>query len=153
MSVIVIDAGITLRRFVGGSNADEVVTLINHRLRQGDTFIAPQLIAYEVTSVLHKAYVRTGMMRVTSVARVLSDLLVLVTFRDDPLLWVRGVEIAGLTKQRNAYDAQCLALAEREKTLLWTADKEFYDAAHSQFSQIQWIANFSTTAGASGFSG
>ncbi len=56
MSVIVIDAGIALRRFVGGSNADEVATLINHHLRQGDTFIAPQLIAYEVTSVLHKEY-------------------------------------------------------------------------------------------------
>ena len=62
------------------------------------------------------------------------------------MLWVRGIEIAGLTKQRNAYDAQYLALAEREDTSFWTADKEFYDAAYHKFPQIHWIADFSATA-------
>ena len=54
MSLVVIDAGIALRRFVGGSNADEVIALVDYHLRHGDTFIAPQLIAYEVASVLHE---------------------------------------------------------------------------------------------------
>lgn len=145
MSLVAIDAGIALRRFVGGSNADEETALVDYHLRRGDTFIAPQLIAYEVASVLHKEYVRLGIMTVVETARVLGDMLAFVSFRDDSMLWVRGIEIAGLTKQRNAYDAQYLALAEREDTSFWTADKEFYDAAHRQFPQIQWIANFSTT--------
>ena len=146
MSAIVIDAGIVLRYFVGGSNATEAVALVNDYLRHGDTFIAPKLIVYEVASVLHKEFVRAGTLTVADVSRILTDLIMLVVFHDDIALWVRGVEIAHLTNQLNAYDAQYLALAERDDTLFWAVDKTFYDDAHTQFPQIRWLAHFSTAS-------
>lgn len=53
---------------------------------------------------------------------------------------------ASLARQKLAYDAQYVALAQQLECDFWTADKEFYDEAHAEFPQVRWIGIYQTTA-------
>jgi predicted nucleic acid-binding protein len=60
----------------------------------------------------------------------------------DHALTERAIDIAASTRQKAAYDAHYLALAEREGTDFWTADRPFFAATHGQFPQVRWVGAY-----------
>ena len=85
-------------------------------------------------------------MTLTDAQLALADILAIVQLRhfSRPLA-LRALEISDLARQKLAYDAQYLALAQQLACDFWTADKHFYDEARAAFLQVRWIGLYQTT--------
>ena len=143
---IVVDAGVTIKWMIAEPYTDKARELCDRCLRQRVPMIAPMLLGYEVASVLRRK-ARDGEITDAAVKLALSDILRLVTLVPfDPVLTERALDIAATTRQKAAYDAHYLALAEREGTDFWTADEPFVKATHNQFALVRWIAAYQESA-------
>jgi predicted nucleic acid-binding protein len=104
---------------------------------------------YEVASVLRRK-TRDGEITDAAAKLALRDILRIVTLVPfDYALTERAIDIAASTRQKAAYDAHYLALAEREGADFWTADQPFFTAAHGQFPQVRWVGAYPSLPGTS----
>ncbi len=145
MNAIIIDASVAVKWPIIEPYTTEARALRDHALHHAIPLIAPALFGYEVTSVL-KRKVFEGFMTLTDAQLALADILAIVQLRhfSRPLA-LRALEISDLARQKLAYDAQYLALAQQLACDFWTADKHFYDEARAAFLQVRWIGLYQTT--------
>ncbi len=47
-----------------------------------------------------------------------------------------------MPRRRFGFDAQFLALAEYEKCVFWTADKDFADEMTARYPSVRWIGAY-----------
>jgi len=139
---VVVDSGVALKWMIAEPYTAEARALRDHCLRQRTPMVAPMLFGYEIGSVLRRK-ARDGEITDAAAKLALGDILHIVTLVPfDPALTERAMDIAAVMRQKAAYDAQYLALAEREGADFWTADEPFFKATHGQFSQVRWIGSY-----------
>jgi predicted nucleic acid-binding protein len=112
-------------------------------LQQRDLIFAPNLLVSEVTSGLYR-FARAGDLTFAEAAEGLDDILAVIRLRAiTRTLAKRAMQIANLTGQQHAYDAQFLALAERLQCDLWTADDDFRRTMNRNgFTQVKAISAY-----------
>ncbi len=115
----------------------------DNTLRAGDALLAPHLIIHEATNVLTK-WVVDGIAGPGVVPLALRNIFGAVTLRPfDQILAERAVEMGVIAgKRRFGFDAQFLALAEREGCDFWTGDRDFSDALRLAFPFVRWIGAY-----------
>ncbi len=138
--MMVVDASVAVKWFLNEKFSEDALALLTVACKP----VAPTLAAFEVSGAITRACLRNDidgehmsacrdrwlhMMR-TSVIRLELDQ------RD----MVRGSEISLLLKHPLA-DCIYLAMAERLKTTLVTADSVFFDKAKGHFANVYFIAD------------
>lgn len=140
---IVVDSGVAIKWMITEPYTAEARRLRDDCLRQHIPMIAPMLLGYEVASVLRRK-TRDGEITDAAAKLALADILRIVTLLPfDHALTERAMDIAAVTKQKAADDAQYLALAERTGADFWTADERFVKEALRQFAPMRWIGVYS----------
>lgn len=116
---VVVDAGVAIKWMIVEPYTAEARALRDDCVRRQISMIAPMLFGYETASILRRK-VRDGQITDAAAKLALGDILRIVTLMPfDHTLTERALEIAASTAQKAAYDAQCLALAEREGAAFW----------------------------------
>lgn len=104
---------------------------------EGISIVAPALLHYEVTNVLHR-YHRFGVLSELTMKAALSAALTLpISLVEDGDLHLRAAEIAIEFDLNAAYDAHYLALAERFEAEMWTTDQKLLNQMQSL--GIDWV--------------
>ena len=103
--------------------------------------LAPALLCYEVANGLLKAE-RSPQRGVSPQA--IDAILEELSSLEIPLLQVPMEEAVSIARRydRWAYDASYLALAERERAPLITADRRLYNAVKGRFKWIMWVEDY-----------
>ena len=118
--------------------AEELFLDWNH---QAVDVCAPNHMQSEVLSAFLRAH-RRGRITEAEAREAIRDLLALpfVLF-DVALLAERAFAVAQQYDQR-AYDCLYVALAERKGVELWTGDRRLYNALHTHYPWVRWIADY-----------
>jgi predicted nucleic acid-binding protein len=123
----VVDAGLVVFRVITPSTQPLVVRAWEQFQHDKVTLYAPRLWRYEVTSVIH-AHVYAGALTPEEGERALQtawEFGVNLVGEDDALC-LAAFRWATRLRQRPAYDAFYLAVAERTGAELWTTDRRLY---------------------------
>jgi predicted nucleic acid-binding protein len=100
--------------------------------------IAPVVFAAELAMLLMRR-IRRGALRTDTAGRLLDAAFAAVTLTpEDAELAGRALEIAHALGHRNAHGGLEIALAERHRCALWTAEREFTTSARRLFPHVQW---------------
>lgn len=136
---VVIDASLALKWVLTEPFSDEALALLEEWRMQEVRLCAPELLIYEAASALYKRTTR-GELPLDQAQKALDELIDtgprLVTGAP---LSSRAMEIAQDFKRPTAYDAQYLALAERENCACWTADERLWNAVRHRIRWVRWI--------------
>ena len=146
MSDAVVDASLSIKWVLSEQPfLSETVSLLNDWAQQQALVIVPSWFACEVANVLYQR-VRAGTLTVDEAQANVLDIMAGATVLDfEPATALRALEIAHMLGEKASYDSQYLALAEHEGCELWTADEHFWNAARTDFPQVRWIGEHSTS--------
>ena len=123
----IVDASVGFKWLVPEQDSDKAIALLSEDLH------APDFFSVELTNALHIAEVRG---RILDSQVLLVDLLAnLPTLHLAEPLLPRALEIA-TNARRSVYDALYVALAERERCELVTADQKLFNAVVKDFRFI-----------------
>ncbi len=101
--------------------------------------IAPDLWAYEVVAIAHKA-VRRGALPPAERSRMLQSFFAFhVALLRPPGLHELAGELAADMGLPATYDAHYLALAQREGIEFWTGDEKLYNTVHHTLPWVHWV--------------
>jgi predicted nucleic acid-binding protein len=101
----------------------------------------PNHFQSEVISAFLRAY-RRDRITADEAREAIRDLLALpFVLCDVATLADRAFAIAQQHQQR-AYDCLYVALADRDGVELWTGDERLYNALHTQYALVRWIADY-----------
>lgn len=140
-STICVDASLVLRLVVADPLSEAACRLWRDWADEGRQVVAPVLLHYEATNVLHRL-AGSGALRPETAREALEVVLALpVRLLESPQLAVRAWELARQLGLPAAYDAHYLAVAEQQECELWTADGRLARA----------VAGAETPAARSGF--
>ena len=141
---VVVDASLAVKWLVEEDDSDKAHAALESWVAQDITRIAPHLMPFEVANALHRRVLR-GELSIGDSTRMITRLLESrLELHQPPNLHVRALQLASQLRQGAAYDAHYLALAETLRCELWTADRRFYEAAHSGVATLRWIGEFET---------
>ncbi len=141
-SWICLDSGIALKLVLPEEDSRQARDLWKFVLNAGLQPVAPPLFSYEITAVLRKCVYReiiTGEYGQTALKKLLRLNIQLVTF---PEIHLQAWELARRLNRPTAYDAHYLALAGYLNCEFWTADKQLYNSASREISQIRSLHSF-----------
>jgi predicted nucleic acid-binding protein len=137
-SRVVLDAGLAVCRVLDPRSHPLVVRAWEQFARDEMALYAPRLWRYEVTSVIHK-HVYAGTLTPEEGEQALQtawDFGVDLISEDDALC-LAALRWATRLRQRAAYDAFYLALAERVGAEFWTTDGRLYRNARDL--GVSWV--------------
>ena len=134
-SPICIDANLVVR--LAADARDEAMwALWDGWSTAGRSVVAPSLLRYEITNVLHRS-VTAGLFDATAAHAVLNTALNLgIAFEEGPGLHAPALVFAARFALPAAYDAHYLALADRLGAEFWTADRRL---ANSVRPVLPWV--------------
>jgi predicted nucleic acid-binding protein len=112
--------------------------LIEQWLESGMPFVAPDLWAYEIVSLVFKAVTR-GRLSEERGASTLTEMFRFPITLVRPSSYEQAYAIALTYRLPAAYDAQYLAVAEAEGIEFWTGDKKLYDRVHAALRWVHWL--------------
>lgn len=138
--MICLDASVVGMLISPDESSEEILRRYETARLQGETFLAPTLLPYEIASLLRKKQLR----------KLLSGTEVLGAIHFYRGLKIQLVDFEGLVerslalstafgKSLTVYDASYLAVAEQRQASLWTADKTFFDTISISFSDALLI--------------
>ncbi len=137
---ICLDASVVGKLICPDEQADPIIERYQEVRVGGRSFIAPQLLPFEVTSILRKKQVRKLLSPVEVLAAIRSfhDLKIqLVVF---PGLPERSLALCNSIEGRlTPYDASYLAVAEHLNASLWTADRDFHRLVSPVFPEVELV--------------
>lgn len=143
-TAVVVDANIGLKWIIDEEGSEEATALLDKWNNQGITMLAPYLFMYEITNILYQN-VRKGRILLDRAMTGLGDILLLgMDFDDsyDDSLGRRAIELTHQYDLKATYDAYYLALAEREKCELWTADSRMWRAVQGKISWVHDLSEY-----------
>lgn len=140
MSTVCLDASFILDLLFPGPLTPRIESLWKTWLEQGVACVAPPLFQAETTSVLRNRVYRSVITieEAVPVFRTLRRLA--IRFVNYPDLQEQAWDIATRLNQPRAYDAQYLAVAEREGCEFWTTDRRLYNAVQPALPWVRLVA-------------
>lgn len=142
---VVVDTSIAIKWVLNEPDSSTAFALLSTWTRQGMVILAPVLLAYETTNVLHHR-IRSGKISFEDAEQGLKEVIFAVfvfDFEEEPDFSIRAVKLAGQFGLPAAYDAHYLALAEREDCELWTADMRMWNATKGKLPWVRWLGDYS----------
>lgn len=140
-ATVVVDASLAMKWVLAEPHTGAARALLANWIAEGTRVLAPTLMAYEAANVLHRRAARGGMTGEDAM-RALNDLLQMgVGLECDPRSVMRALQLARQFGLSAAYDAQYLALAEREACECWTADERLWNAVKDRLPWVRWIGS------------
>lgn len=128
-SRICLDSSFAFKLLVEEDGSEAAAALVEGWAESGTEFVAPVLIAYELTSVLRRA-VRRGRLTESLAEEGIDGFFRLgVTLHSARVLHVVALRLADEFGHGAAYDTHFIALAKILECPLWTADKGMHQAA------------------------
>ncbi len=138
---VVVDASLALKWVLEEPYSSQAEALLEAWSAAGVYPVAPTLLSYEAANVLHRRAARGGI-TAEDATRALNDLLHMgVRLEHDPSTVVRAFHLARQLGLPAAYDAQYLAVAEREGCECWTADERLWNAVKERLPWVRWIGS------------
>ena len=138
-SWLCVDANLVIR-LVADPAAESVQRLWEQWDAERRRLAAPTLLYYEVANALYR-YQRLGLMSASAVRLAFKAALALPLqlYGDADLHW-QALELADRLALPAAYDAHCLALAERLGGEFWTADRRLVRAVQTDLPWVHLVA-------------
>ena len=139
--LIVVDASLAFKWLVVEEDSGKADAILAQWNDQGARLAAPYFMVAEVANALHRRVIEETLSMVEAIA-LMDDLLspeLGLELHSPSGLHQRGLELASLLRQPAVYDCIYLALAETLNGELWTADRTFFRAAGSEFSNVRWL--------------
>lgn len=135
-SPVCLDASFIVHLLLSEETAVRADSLWEQWHRAGQALVAPTLLYYEVSNVLHR-YVTGGILSQTEAMTLLDTALSLdIKLYGDAGLHRRAVQLAESFSLPAACDAHYLALAERLGAEFWTADRRLVKAVRDN---LPWV--------------
>ncbi len=136
---VCVDSGFVATAGLDEPLSDMVHLLMEQWAKTETEFIAPDLWAYEVVAITHKA-VRRGALPVEQRSRILRSFFAFrVALLRPPGLHDLAGELAAAMGLSATYDAHYLALAQREGIEFWTGDEKLYNTVHRTLPWVHWV--------------
>jgi predicted nucleic acid-binding protein len=137
---VCVDAGISLKRvFLDEPDSELARVLWAEWHGRGATVIAPNLWAYEVTSVIRNKVHRGRLAPELEQETLLAVHQLPLKLMAPDGLHRRASEIARYFRQPAAYDAHYLALAQMHDCTFWTADERLFNTIRQEFAWVHWL--------------
>lgn len=137
--MIVVDASFLLRLLIDGAETDAAESLWRTWRHERRPVLAPSLLFYEITNVLHR-YLRHGHLEAPEARGLVA---IAEAFRieriDDSNLHERALTLASELDLPAAYDVHYLALAEQRQAELWTSDRKLVRATRHRFPWVHLL--------------
>ena len=135
-SKVCVDASLALKLVLAEADSDLAQKEWQGWIRTGVEIVAPNLFAYETTSVLRNRVYRKEISQSEADAG-LSILSALdITYHHAEAIRQAAWDLARRFNRPTVYDAFYLALAEEEGCLFWTGDKRLYNTVKSE---LKWV--------------
>lgn len=140
---VVVDTNIALKWVLEEKDSNNAIALLAEWKREKAVVLAPSLLIYEASNILHRE------MRAKKISNDIAQsgihlLLRTVTLvsPNEPALYLRAMALSERFGLPAAYDAQYLALAEREECELWTEDTKLRRAVQNEIEWVKTLADF-----------
>jgi predicted nucleic acid-binding protein len=141
MPDVVVDASIAVKWVIEEDGSEEARILLQSWLSAGVQPIAPSWFTCEIANILYRKAL-TRDLSFEDALDAYDDVISFVTIRTEHISdGRRGMHIARETSQKQSYDAQYLALAERLGIEYWTDDGRFVMSASSAFPQVRQLSH------------
>ena len=141
MPDVVVDASIALKWVVAEEGDGDARSLLQSWLAAGIQPVAPSWFICEIANILHRKAL-AGDLSFMDALDAYDDILAFTTILPESIAdGRRSMHIAQQTAQRQSYDAQYLALAERLGAEYWTDDQRFVQAAAEAFPAVKRLGD------------
>jgi predicted nucleic acid-binding protein len=138
-SAICVDANIIIQLVIGGTQETLITNLWTGWHEAEHSLIAPTLLYYEVSNVLHR-YVLQGVILPEQADKALATAFSFkLILYGDKHLHQRALNLARQFSLPAAYDAHYLALAERMSAQFWTTDRRLAEAVEGALSWVHLV--------------
>ena len=142
---VIVDASLAVKWLVPEEDSALALRLANSWAVEGIQRVAHRWFPVEVASALYKR-VQRGELSPSGAAALVDNLSDYgVILYDRTPVHHRAFQIAAELQQRWIYDSFYLALAIELDCPLWTADRNFFQAAVQNYSRIHYITEAETT--------
>lgn len=136
--MICTDASIVGKIISPDEGSERLIEAYQEAFRSHESFIAPNLLSYEVVSILNKKKIRKylTMLEIQAALKYYEGLgikLLDVSESLDRILFLCDLFGDKLTP----YDASYVTLAEKQNAVLWTSDKKLYNLVNDYFPSIR----------------
>jgi predicted nucleic acid-binding protein len=141
-NIVVVDTSIAIKWIIEETDSEKAIALLNQWVIGKTVILAPVLLAYELTNVLHQR-IRRGEANQEEAEQLLIYVLLNLVRLDTSYDYAQSVRALRFAQQHSlsaTYDAHYLALAEREQCEYWTADARLLNGLRGQLS---WVRNLS----------
>lgn len=145
MGVVCVDASLILASLVPDPFSQNVAQLLTRWEREGQTLVAPTLLAFEVTANLRR-FVHTKTLTVREGDEALQYFLQLpIRLSAQRGIFPLALKLAREFNHPRAYDSTYLALAHLRHADFWTADERLYNSVKHRLNWVYWAGNSLTT--------
>jgi len=142
-STVVVDANIALKWVLNEADSSNAVGLLAQWNRERTIVLAPSLLIYEATNILHRE-TRAKRISIDTARSGINMILrtVVLISTSKPTLYLRAMALSERFGLPAAYDTQYLALAEREECELWTSDTKMRRVVQSEFEWVKSLSDY-----------
>lgn len=138
----IVDASVALKwQFKDEKETKEAIDMLTDFVDRKIELFSPSLFAYEIVNAIYVAMQRNRISEREG-SEITNDILSLgIKLVDFNELFQQTFNFTK-TYNRSAYDCSYLALAEKEKCPLYTADERLFNAIKNKFKYIKWIGDY-----------
>jgi len=136
MPLICVDSSVVLPLVIEHPLSDVALNQWQGWKTENCRFVAPTLLHYEITNVLHRYCVAGLFSQITTYTSLQAALVLQIMLYDDNALHYSARNIALTHKLPATYDAYYLALSERLGAEFWTADRRLFNRVHEE---LPWV--------------
>ena len=141
-SQVCIDANIIIWSLVPFPLTAQVKALLRALQQTQTTFIAPALLAFEVTASLRRLVYLKHIAPDEGEEAFARFLRIPVRLSHRKTLFPLAWELAKEFKRPRAYGTAYLALAQLDRCDFWTADEKLYNAAKDKLPWVNWVGDY-----------
>lgn len=140
---VVVDTNIVLKWVLNEEDSSNAIALLAEWKRERTIVLAPSLLIYEATNILHR---ETRAKKISSdtaqsgINMILRTVVLVSSY--EPTLYLRAMALSERFGLPAAYDTQYLSLAEYEECELWTADTKMRRSVQNEFEWVKSLGDY-----------
>ena len=138
IGTVVVDAGLALKWVSREPFSRAAKELLRDWKERDVRTIAPGLLPYEVSEVLHRRVARGELSPDKAQVHLSAVIEAGPVFLDLKALHAEALELAQALGC-SSYESHYLALAEREDCEFWTGHRQFWETARDAFPRVRWV--------------
>lgn len=141
---VVVDASVAIKWVLEEADSEMAQALLDGWISEKKVILAPALLAYEITNIVYRKSLKgeISLDRAKQSIQAILETDLQLDYPEDAELCLRSIELAKRFNLPAAYDAQYLALAEREECDLWTADARLWNAVKGKINWVKWLGEY-----------